>query len=94
MEKHEDIGTDDTSLHPVLDRNQRSLADELLTPHPKMPERKGAAHHVSTKVAAYEHDAQPTQARGRIVWNKSYSFQAHGPTYLDPLPDPGLGGGY
>jgi hypothetical protein len=80
-------------LDHKLDTNQTDIIDELVTPHPKMNETKGAKHKIVASYPAYEHDAQPTQARGGIVWNKAYDFQAKGPSYLDPVPDPGLGGG-
>lgn len=80
-------------LDKALDRNQSDLVDELITPHVRLPERGGATCKIVSSVPAYEPDAQPTQARGRIVWNKAYVFQPHGPSYLDPVPDPGLGGG-
>lgn len=83
----------DGGLDKALDQNQNSLVDELITPHQRLPERGGATCKIVSKVPAYDHDAQPTQARGRIVWSKAYEFQPHGPSYIDPVPDPGLGGG-
>lgn len=77
-------------LDAMLDRNQESIVDELMTPRTPMPENKtgGGVHKICCAVPAYEHDAQPVQARGHIVWNNAYQFQAHAPTYLDPVPDP------
>jgi hypothetical protein len=89
---------DGTNYDPDVDRqlnaNQHDIVSELITPHStRLNEMLGAQHRITSVVAAHEPDAQPVQARGRIVWNKAYSFQPHGPSYLDPIPDPGLGGG-
>jgi hypothetical protein len=96
MDKKEYVGTKHVdNLDAQLDRNQSELVDILLTPHPKyLGETRGAKHRIVCSVPAYNHEAQPVQARGRIVWNEAYRFQAHGPSYLDPVPDPGRGGGY
>lgn len=75
-------------LDAKLDANQDDLVNELLTPHTRIPETLGGAKIRST-VPAYIPDAQPVQARGRIVWNRAYAFQPHGPSYVDPVPDPG-----
>jgi hypothetical protein len=89
MRKQERVGTKYTpALDSALDRNQDMMVDELLTPHPQLSEMKGAKHAIVAKVPAYNPEAQPVQARGRIVWNRAYQFQAHGPSYLDPIPDP------
>jgi len=89
MKKKEEVGTrTDPVVQQQLDRNQRSLVDELITPHPKINERLGANCAIVSNIPAYDHDAQPIQGRGRVVWNRAYVFQAHGPSYLDPLPDP------
>lgn len=78
-------------LDAALDRNQGLIVDELMHPHPQMPENKtgGGVHKICCSVPAYNHEAQPTQARGGIVWSRAYTFQAHAPSYLDPVPDPG-----
>jgi hypothetical protein len=82
-------------LDKALDNNQDSLVDELITPHStRLNEMLGCQHRITAKYPAHQVDAQPTQARGRIVWNEAYAFQPHGPSYLDPIPDPGRGGGY
>lgn len=83
----------DAGLDKALDENQNSLVDTLITPHQRIPERGGAQNKITSTVPAHVPDAQPVQARGRIVWNKAYEFQPHGPSYIDPVPDPGPGGG-
>lgn len=70
-------------LDAKLDRNQDDLIDTLLTPHTKIPETLGAKCKIVSSYPAHVPDAQPVQARGRIVWNKAYSFQPKGPSYLD-----------
>jgi hypothetical protein len=89
---------DGTSYVPTLDAqlstNQDDMVDAVITPHPKMEERLGAACKITSVVPAHEPDAQPVQARGRIVWNRAYSFQPHGPSYLDPVSDPGASYGH
>jgi hypothetical protein len=89
MRRSQRVGTKyDPELDNYLDQNQKDLVDELITPHSyKLNEMLGSQHKIVSSVPAYIPDAQPTQARGRIVWNKSYSFQAHGPSYLDPVSD-------
>lgn len=75
-------------LDNALDENQRDLVDTLIHPHStRLNEMIGAQHRITSVVPAYEPDAQPVQARGRIVWSKAYAFQPHGPSYLDPVPD-------
>jgi hypothetical protein len=78
-------------LDHQLDRNQADIVDELTTPHARIPEMLGAKHRIVCSVPAHTPDAQPVQARGRIVWSRAYSFQARGPSYLDPTPDSGGG---
>jgi hypothetical protein len=91
MRRREPVGTKyDAQLDAKLDRNQSDMVDALTTPHDRIPEMLGGAKIRST-VPAYTPDAQPVQARGRIVWNRAYSFQAHGPSYLDPTSDNGGG---
>lgn len=90
MRAKQDVGT---KYAPALDaaaiRNQNALLDSLTTPHPeRMAEMIASPHKIVSTVAAYEHDAQPVQARGRICWNRAYAFQPHGPSYIDPVPDP------
>ena len=88
LRRSEKVGTKyDPVLDTKLDRNQSDMVDALTTPHDRIPETLGGAKIRST-VPAYTPDAQPVQARGRIVWNRAYSFQPHGPSYLDPVPDP------
>jgi hypothetical protein len=96
MEKKQYVGTKDTAnLDAQLDRNQKEMVELLISPHTgRLQEMRGAQRKITSKVPAYNPEAQPVQARGRIVWNRAYSFQPHGPSYLDPVPDPGLGGGY
>lgn len=82
------VGTKyDADLDAEVDRNQDDLVDELITPHVRLPERHGGKYKIVSSYPAYEHDAQPVQARGRVVWNKAFLFQSHGPSYLDPIPD-------
>lgn len=88
-----------TKLMPEMDRkldaNQSALVDELITPHStKLNEILGCQHKITANYPAHNDQEQPVQARGRIVWNRAYAFQPHGPSYIDPIPDPGLGGGY
>jgi hypothetical protein len=94
MRRQQRVGTKyESGLDAQLDHNQMELVDELITPHVRLPEKLGGGKIVSS-VPAYNHEAQPVQARGRIVWNRAYVFQPHGPSYIDPVPDPGLGGGH
>lgn len=74
-------------LTEKVDHNQMELVDELLTPRPKLPERGGAINKIVSSYPAYNVEAQPVQARGRIVWSKAYSFQAKGPSYLEPVTE-------
>lgn len=84
MRRSQRVGTKyEPGLDKALDRNQDSLIDELITPHTRISEMLGAKHKIVSSVPAYTPDAQPVQARGKIVWNKAYSFQAKGPSYLD-----------
>lgn len=78
----------DAKLGGALARNQSDLVDEVITPHVRLPENIGAQHKITCSVPAYTPDEQPVQARGRIVWSRAYAFQPHGPSYLDPIPDP------
>ena len=91
MRKAEHVGTKyDTSLDSAIDKNQQDMVDEVTTPHSyKLDEfvTGGGVHKICASVPAYNVEAQPVQARGGVVWNKAYSFQAHGPSYLDPVPD-------
>jgi hypothetical protein len=86
MRRKQVDGTDYVpELENKLDTNQVDLVDELITPHStKLNEILGASHRIVSKIPAYEPEAQPVQARGRIVWSKAYSFQQKGPSYLDP----------
>lgn len=86
MRKREQDGTRyEPAMERALDANQKSMVDEVITPHStRLNEMLGAQHRITSVVPAYEPDAQPVQGRGRIVWNKAYSFQAKGPSYLDP----------
>jgi hypothetical protein len=91
MRKQQRVGTKyDSRLDAAIDANQQDLVDEVTTPHSYQLDEWVCCggHKICSSVPAYNVEAQPTQARGGIVWNKSYSFQAHGPSYLDPIPDP------
>jgi hypothetical protein len=83
------VGTKyDSQLDHALDANQDALVDLVVTPHVRLPEFNcSASHKITAKVAGYNVEAQPTQARGKIVWSRAYDFQTHGPTFLDPVPD-------
>ena len=75
-------------LDQKLDANQADMVDTLIHPHSyRLTEMLGPQHRITSVVPAYNPEAQPTQARGHIVWNNAYRFQAHGPSYLDPVPD-------
>ena len=90
MRRSEKVGTKyDGRLDAAIDANQQSLVDEVTTPHSYiLPENKSCAgHKICSTVPAYNTEAQPTQARGGIVWSRAYSFQAHAPSYLDPVPE-------
>lgn len=81
----------DGRLQGELSRNQSDMVDALTTPHVRLPETLGAKHSIVSTVPAYTPDSQPVQARGRICWNRAYTFQPRGPSYLDPTPDSGGG---
>lgn len=84
MEKHEDDGTKEiVPLDRGLRKQKGQLVDELITPHVRLPEVLGPKHHIVASYPATLPDAQPVQARGRIVWNKAYDFQPKGPSNLD-----------
>lgn len=89
MRKAERVGTKyDGRLDAALDQNQQDLVDLVTEPHSyQLNEMIGSNHKICSSVPAYQVEAQPTQARGGIVWNKAYSFQAHAPSYLDPVPE-------
>ena len=91
MRRSQRVGTKyEPELDNYLDQNQNDLVDELITPHSyQLNEMLGSQHKIVSSVPAYNPEAQPVQARGRIVWNRAYSFQAHGPSFLDPIPDAG-----
>lgn len=79
---------DGTNYEPALDAalvaNQADMVDELTTPHStRLNEMIGSSKKIVCSVPAYNQEAQPVQARGKIVWNKAYSFQPKGPSYLD-----------
>lgn len=84
----------DTKLDHALDVNQNALVDAITKPHVRIPETLGPTHKIVASYPAHDPGAQPVQARGRIVWNRAYTFQERGPSYLDGAPDPGRGGGY
>jgi hypothetical protein len=71
-------------LADAVDHNQHEIVDDLITPHStQLNEILGPQHRITSKVPAYNEQAQPVQARGRICWNKAYNFQQKGPSYLD-----------
>lgn len=75
-------------LSKAIDRNQKSIVDELITPHStQLSEMICSPHKIVSKIPAHVPEAQAVQARGRICWNKAYDFQTHGPSYLDPRPE-------
>jgi len=90
MRRKEMTGTKYTpALDATVDANQADLVNTLTAPAPGyLGEMLGSCCSIVSKVPAYNHEAQPVHARGRIVWNSAYQFQAHGPSYLDPIPDP------
>jgi hypothetical protein len=96
MRKKQYVGSNyDTRLETSIDRSQIDLVDELTTPHSyKLNEYIGSSRKIVSTVPAQNPEAQPTQARGGIVWSRAYTFQPHAPSYLDPMPDPGMGGSY
>lgn len=85
MRKSQKVGTKyDADVDAALDRNQKALADELITPHStRLNEMIASPHKIVSSYPAHEPDAQPVQARGRICWNRAYTFQPRGPSYLD-----------
>lgn len=84
MRKSQRVGTKyDPEVDRALDANQNDIIDELITPHTRLPEMLGAKHKIVCSYPATTPDAQPVQARGRVVWNNAYSFQPRGPSYLD-----------
>lgn len=85
MRKKEQTGTDyDPALTQKLYQNQNDITNTLTEPNPnRMSEMIGNPHKIVSSVPAYNPEAQPTQARGKIVWNNAYSFQSKGPSYLD-----------
>ena len=89
MRRSQRTGTKyEPALDAALDANQDRMVDYLITPNQgRISEVLGAKHQIVSTVAAQEPYAQPVQARGHIVWNRAYSFQAHGPSYLDPTPE-------
>jgi hypothetical protein len=90
MRRKEMTGTKYTpALDTAVDANQTDLVDTLTADaHGYLGELLGGCCSIVSRVPAYNHEAQPVQARGRIVWNRAYQFQSHGPSYLDPIPDP------
>lgn len=94
MEKKQYVGTKHLDkLDSALDKNQNDLVNLLIYPHAnRIDEHRGASFKIVSKIPAYQPEAQGTQARGRVVWNQAYQFQPHGPSYLDPIPDPPQGG--
>jgi hypothetical protein len=95
MRRSQKVGTKyDPQVDAALDKNQNDLVDELITPHStKLNEMLGCSHKIVASYPAHTDPQMPIRGQGAVVWNNSYDFQAHGPTYLDPIPDPGLGGG-
>lgn len=91
MRKKEVTGTRyDAQVDKELDANQQDLVDEVTKPHSYvLPENVtgGGVHKICASYPAHNDQAQAVQARGRIVWNRAYKFQPHGPSYLDPIPD-------
>lgn len=89
MRRKQMVGSKYTpALDAELDANQNRMIDYLTQPNQgRISEVLGAGHRIVSSVPAYEVQAQPVQARGRIVWNRAYSFQSHGPSYLDPTPE-------
>lgn len=91
MRKAERVGTKyDDRLDAAVDKNQQELVDAVTKPHSYvLPENVtgGGVHKICASYPAQATGEQAVQARGRIVWNKAYKFQPHGPSYLDPIPD-------
>jgi hypothetical protein len=90
MRKKERVGSRYVpELQGRLTANQHDLADELTTPHSyKITEYIANNHKIISRVPAQNPEAQPTQARGGIVWSRAFTYQPHAPSYLDPVPDP------
>jgi hypothetical protein len=90
MREHQENGSRyDSGVAAALDANQNGIVNELIHPRtPYLNETLGAKHKIVCSVPAYTPDTQPVQHRGRICWNSAYKFQPHGPSYLDPVPDP------
>ena len=91
MRRRQNVGTKyDTDLDSRLDRNQDEMVDELIEPHStRLTEMLNSQHKICASYKPVQ-ETQPTQGRGRIVWNNAYRFQPHGPSYLDPVPDPSM----
>lgn len=85
MRRSQKVGTKyDGRLDAVLDNNQDSLVNELITPHSyKLNETLGAKHKIVASYPAHTDPQMPVRGRGRIVWNSAYTFQPKGPSYLD-----------
>ena len=90
MRKSQRVGTKyDPDLDRKLDANQQDMVDEVTHPHSYQLDEWVccAGHKICASYPSYQVDAQPTQARGGIVWNKAYKFQPQGPSYLDGVPE-------
>ena len=90
MRKQNRVGTKyDDRLDAAIDSNQQDLVDLVTQPHSYQLDEWVCCggHKICASVPAYNVEAQPTQARGGIVWSKAYSFQPQGPSYLDPVPE-------
>lgn len=82
--KQHDGSAYEPALDATVNRNQDAMVDALTNPNPnRMSEMIGNPHKIVSTVPAYNVEAQPVQARGRIVWNDAYAFQAKGPSFLD-----------
>ena len=85
MRRSQKVGTKyDPQVDAALDRNQASIVDELTTPHVRIPENLEGGHKICASYAPHHDPQMPIRGQGAIVWNKSYSFQSKGPSYLDP----------
>lgn len=87
----------DKDLNAQIDANQKDIVDELIHPHStRLDEIIGPCFQIRSKIPAQDPAvyAQPVSARGRIVWNRAYSYQAGVPSYLDPVPDPPMSYGH
>jgi hypothetical protein len=94
MRRRQPVGTKyDADLDNTLDANQNDIVDTLITPHVKLNEMRGAQHKITASYPAHHDPQMPIRGKGPIVWSRAYAFQPKGPSYLDPVPDPGLGGG-